>query len=405
MKRLCYILAATTLLLTGCINDDSDFNTLLQKAEEAIKPIDIELDYSDLDEQPDEIITDIDDPYYNDYVENDEFSRVIYIHYDGNTVSLDGETSRVSITTSGAHVTINSTAGHMDYVLSGTSTDGSLKIYSDSKFKLTLNEVALTNPHGAAINDQCGKTVYLVLTDGTTNSLTDGDTYSIDLGEQMKGAFFSEGQVVVSGDGTLNVNASGGHGIASDDYIRFRPGCKVNVTASGGHAIKANDGIFIDGGVLNLTVTGDGYKGLKSDMDLTMKGGRTTVITTGDSRIIEQTLETVADTSSCAGIKAEGIVAITAGTLNIKSTGEGGKGINSVGSISITGGTVNVVTTGAKTYSSPKGIKSDEDITIGGGNTYTYSRYGNPLDASGTLTVQQGYSTYETREHRIRIFY
>lgn len=404
MKRFCYILA-TMVLFTSCVKDDSDFNTLLQQAEDAIMPIDIALDYSDLTEEADQVITDIDDPYYNDYVENDEFSRVVYIHYDGNNVTLDGETSRVSISTSGAHVTISSTVGHMDYVLSGTSTDGSLKIYSDSKFKLTLNGVTLTNPTGAAINDQCGKTVYLVLNNGTSNSLTDGASYAVTTGEQMKGAFFSEGQVVVSGSGSLNVNATGGHGIASDDYIRVRPGCKINVTTSAGHAIKANDGIFIDGGVLNLTVTGDGYKGLNSDMDVEVKGGRTTVITSGDSRITEQTLETVADTSSCAGIKADGLVTISGGTINIKSTGEGGKGINSVGNITITGGNINVVATGTKVNSSPKGIKSDEDINISGGKTYTYSRHGNPLDANGTLTVATGYSTYETHNHRIRIFY
>ncbi|MBO4871055.1 MAG: carbohydrate-binding domain-containing protein [Muribaculaceae bacterium] len=405
MKKIIILFTALLPFITSCTKDDSDFDTLLILADQAIKPIDIDLDYSALEEAPDEVITDPDDPYYNDYVENESILRTVYIHYEGETVTLDGATNRVSINANGTHVVVNSSAGHVDYVLSGTTDNGSFKIYSDSKFKLTLNGVSITNPTGAAINDQCGKTVYLVLTDGTTNTLTDGAIYSTTSGEQMKGAFFSEGQVIVSGTGTLNVNATGGHGFVSDDYIRFRPGCKLNVTSSAGHGIKANDGVFIDGGVLNITITGDGYKGIKSDLDVDVKGGRTTVITSGNSRIVEESLETLADTSSCAGIKCEGIMTVSGGTLNMKSTGEGGKGLNTVGDLVITGGNINVVTTGIKGFSSPKGIKSDADINISGGNTYSYSKSSDPIDAQGTLTVAEGYTTRETLSRRVKIFY
>ena len=408
-RILSYILPlAFVLAMTGCISDDSDLETLIAESEQAIAPsIDIDFDYSPLFEDADEPITDPTDPYYNDYVENDTYDRVIYITFNGENVEIDGADSygKVNVTANGAHVTINSNYGRMEYVLRGWSLNGSLKIYSEHKFKLTLDGVNLTNPNGAAINDQCGKSVYLVLNKDTYNSLTDGATYSVPSGEQMKGAFFSEGQIIVSGTGLLNVNAQGGHGIASDDYIRFRPGCRVNVLASAGHGVKANDGIFIDGGVLNISVNGDGFKGIKSDLDVEVNGGRTTVITTGNSKLIEQTLETMADTSSCAGIKSDAAIVINGGTLNLKSTGEGGKGINSTEDLTINGGIVNVITTGKKVYSSPKGIKSDGNITVSGGAIYSYSRWGNPIEAEATLTISPGYATNEQDELFWKIIY
>ena len=392
------------IIFTSCIGDNYDLDTLISESDEAIQPIDINFDYSPLAEVADEPITDVDDPYYNDYVENDTFDREIYITYDGDNATIEGDYSGIGIDTDGAHVTINSTKGRTHYVMRGTSNNGSLKVYSEHKYKLTLDGVTLTNPTGAAINNQCGKSLYLVINDGTENSLTDGTTYSIPTYEQMKGAIFSEGQIIVSGNGLLNVTAHGGHGIATDDYIRFRPGCRVSITATAGHGVKANDEIIVDGGVLNIDVTGDGYKGLKCDLDIAINGGRTTVITSGASKIIEESLETLADTSSCAGIKSDAGITINGGTVCLKSIGEGGKGINAAGDLTINGGIIKVVTTGSKVFSSPKGIKSDTSVNINGGSIYSYSHMGNPLDAPA-INIADGYVSIESLKRRFTLTY
>ena len=61
----------------------------------------------------------------------------------------------------------------VEYILSGTATDGSFKAYSEKKFKLTLNGLSLTSAQGAAINIQSGKRVFVEAVDGTVNTLTE----------------------------------------------------------------------------------------------------------------------------------------------------------------------------------------------------------------------------------------
>ena len=82
-----------------------------------------------------------------------------------------------------------------------------------------------------------------------------------------------------------------------------------------------------------------------------VRGGRTTVITSGNPRVKSD------DSSSCAAVKCDGSFIMTAGMLNLKSTGEGGKGINSDKDISIISGELNVVTLGDKGVASPKALK------------------------------------------------
>ena len=185
----------------------------------------------------------------------------------------------------------------------------------------------------------------------------------------------------------------------SDDYIIFRPGSKFYVNSTAGHGIKANDGIDIRGSVVNVEVSRTSAKGIKSEGYVNISGGRTTIITIGQS-IVEGN-----DTSSCAAVKCDSTFTITGGTLRMKSTGIGGKAINATKDITISGGDVAAVTLGEKGVGAPKAIKSDEDIVINGGKTYSYSAYSKPLDADGILTIGTGWKTYKTTDRAVIIEY
>lgn len=379
--------------MVGCVSDDTDFSDIINDNEKVDVP-DIEIDNTDLAE-PTEIIDELD----NDYVENSPFTNQVAIVYNGTTATVSGDVDDVDVVISGAHVIIDSYSKEVEYLVSGSSSNGSLKIYSSYKFQLTLAGLTLTNPEGAAINNQAGKHMYVVLAPGSVNTITDGEEYASETSEDEKGAFFSEGQIVFSGTGELRVYGKHRHAIASDDYIIFRPGSKFYVNSTAGHGIKANDGIDIRGSVINAEVSFRGSKGINTDGYINVSGGRTTVITTGQS-IVEGN-----DTTSCAAMKCDSTFTITAGTLRLKSTGMGGKAINATKNITIGGGDITAVTLGEKGIGAPKTIKSDEDIIVSAGKLFSYSAYSKPLDADGSLVIGSGWTKYKKTERFVILEY
>lgn len=377
----------------------------------------------------------------DDFIENSEFTSVVTITYNGTTATVNNNVSGVEVSVNGGHVVVNSTVGKVEYVLNGTTTDGSFKVYSEKKFKLSLSGVSILNPVGAAINIQSSKRVFVVCTDGTTNTLTDGSSYtSATDSEDMKACFFSEGQLIFSGGGLLTVTGNYKHAITSDDYVRFRSGCNITVAAAKKDGIHTNDAVIIGGGVLNISSTEDAIqceeggitmtggfvkvsttankahglksaqdvlisggaiqaevagaasKGISCDGNLTFSGGKLTALTS-QTALYEDN-----DLSSCAGIKCDGDILVTGGEIAIQSTGGAGKGINCDGSVTISDGTVKVITTGPQcTYnrlsSSAKGIKADGALTIDGGTVLVKATGGEGsegIESKSVLTVNNG---------------
>ncbi|MBQ9576360.1 MAG: carbohydrate-binding domain-containing protein [Muribaculaceae bacterium] len=403
MRKISYGLLAVALAMTtaSCVNDDTDMDDII--AQYQVEPVNIELDYSELVEAADVPITDEADSAYNDYVENSSWNKVISIHYDGNVANVTGSVPGVIVQASGAHVTVMNMSGPVKFVVSGTTADGSLKFYGDKRFQILLNGAAITNPHGAAINNQGSKSLYVVMADGTTNRLKDGATYTDVDEEDQKAALFSEGQMIFSGSGELAVEAVGRGGIRSDDYIRVRPGTRISVNSSGLDGLRANDGIILDGGVINILTTGAGAKGVRSGGVMTVNGGRLVAISQGDCRI--ETTDGVVDTTACAALYCDTLVTVNAGTIKLKASGDGGKGINAKQHVVVKGGTIQAVAVGARELKKPKGIKIDGNFSITGGNLYSYSRRSDPLDVSGTTTVAPGYVTYSLAPKVLTIAY
>ncbi len=331
----------------------------------------------------------------DDYIENSTFSNEVKIAFDGTSATVSGNVDGVTVTTNNADVIVKSTVKKVHYTVSGTTSDGFLKIYSDYKFELELNGVNITNPDGAAINIQSGKRGFIVLTDGTTSTLTDGTKYSDATdGEDMKACFFSEGELLFSGSGTLNVYGNCKAGIRSDDYVMFRPGNNVYVKTTAGNGVKANDAIYIKGGVINVETSAAASKGLSSDGLVQIDGGRTTVITTGTGALDDDG----ADVSGCAGVKADSIFVMNAGSLLCKSTGAGGKGVSTDQDMTVNDGTIRIITTGKQyTYgnldTSPKGLKSKGVMNIKGGDIMVRCTGGEGsegIESKSTMNISGG---------------
>ena len=353
--------------------------------------------------------------------------NLVTVSYDGAsaTVIVAGNVAQhVSPSVSGAHVTIeqlNTDAVDGDeitYQLTGTTNDGEFALSGSYKCTVSLAGVTLTNPNGAAINITNGKRIQVSAKKNTVNTLIDGADGS------QKACLYSKGQIQLQGNGTLNVVGNTKHAIKSGDYISVK-NLTLNITSAMGDGINceeyflmksgnvtisgtADDGIqcdlggtestgetadhededsgniYIEDGNLNVTVSAAAAKGIKSEGDLLISGGTIVVNTTGGGVWDSEKLKT--KSSACLG--ADGDVTFNGGTLNLTSTGAGGKGINGDGRFTATGGHTSIKTSGNAVVassngtlstvneskqlehydsdykSSPKGIKIDGAITI-----------------------------------------
>ena len=403
MKKIYFglLCAVLCLALVSCEKDDTDFSDII--AEYQVEPAEVELDFSALSELPDVPVTNENDSAYNDYVENSPWNKVVYIDFNGLSATVTNNVPGVAVQINGAHVTVTNISGPVKFVVSGQTTDGSLKFYGDKRFQVLLNGAVITNQHGAAINNQGSKSMYVVLADGTLNALNDGAYYAMVDDEDQKAALFSEGQIIFSGTGELNVSAIGRGGIRSDDYIRIRPGAKIFVISTALDGIRANDGIIVDGGVINVETLGTGAKGLRSEGPMTVNGGRITAISHGDTRITNE--DGIVDTTACAALACDTLLTVNNGTLRLKATGDGGKGLNAKQSVDFKGGVFCAVAEGSKTVKKPKGVKIDGNFSISNGYFYCYSRRSDPLEVEGATNVAAGYKTYQKRPRVLLIEY
>ena len=324
-------------------------------------------------------------PDEEDALENNSFTTEVTIDMSNPTAFTE---NGVEVTVNGGHITANhSSTKNICYVLSGTTTNGSFTVVGDKKYEVKLNNVNITNPDSAALNLLSGKRAYIMLVEGTSNTLSDGT------GGSQKGALYCKGKLLFNGSGKLSVTGNTNNAIHSADYIVFRKGNNIYANSTANHGIKANDGIFINGGIINVEVSAEAAKGINCESNIIVNGGRTTVITTGGGTY--DTEDNEAKGAAC--IKADSAFTINAGELWLKSTGSGGKGINVDTEANFTGGNVYIVTEGGQyksnnDTSSPKGIKADGNINISGGAIWvrTNGYNGEGIETKSTMNISGG---------------
>lgn len=236
------------------------------------------------------------------------------------TIDLSNPTATDGVTVSDGVITITK-AGN--YHLSGTYS-GQVKVEAaDSDMvRLILDNATITNSTGAAINVVEADEVVIYTASGSTNTVSDGSSYSDTASGSPDAAIYSKSDLTLAGEGTLKVEGNYEEGIHTSDGLVIASGT-LEVTAAN-TGIKGKDYVDILDGTVTVTATKDGIKAT-NDTDgnrgwVRLSGG-TVNISAGDD-----------------GFKAERVLEISGGTLNITESNEGIEAQY----INILDGTVNV---------------------------------------------------------------
>ena len=184
-----------------------------------------------------------------------------------NTIYLNGSSikSEVSGTNvDGSTVTITQPGV---YILTGTLEDGQIVVDCSEKgtVELVFNNVEITNKTNSPVYIKDAKKTLIVLAENSENTLTDAEDYTYEDAEKEEpsACLFSKDDLVISGGGSLIVNANFNNGIASKDTLKITGGT-IQVTAKN-NAIKGKDSLMIAGGDFAIQSEGDGLKADNSD--------------------------------------------------------------------------------------------------------------------------------------------
>ncbi|WP_303962022.1 carbohydrate-binding domain-containing protein [Rothia mucilaginosa] len=276
------------------------------------------------------------------------------------TIDLSNPTATDGVTVSDGVITITK-AGN--YKLTGTY-EGQIKVEAaDSDMvRLILNNATITNSTGAAINVVEADEVVIYTASGTTNTVSDGSSYSDTASGSPDAAIYSKSDLTLAGEGTLKVEGKYEEGIHTSDGLVIASGTlEVNAANTG---IKGKDYVDILDGTVTVTATKDGIKAT-NDTD----GNRGWVRLSGD---------TVNISAGDDGFKAERVLEISGGTLNITESNEGIEAQY----INILDGTVNVT-------SSDDGINASYSTTTTTDSTSTSSTGTESTTATSTKQSAQ----------------
>lgn len=351
---------------------------------------------------------------------------VVKITFNGASASVSIPTTitnMVKADVDGAFVTITSATTTEEYIydVSGSTTNGGLVINGNYKLTLQLSGVDIHNRNGAAIDVECGKRIAVKLADGTENVLSDSEN-----GIQKSALYFS-GHPEFDGSGSLTVTGNTKHAISAKEYLQIKKtfggvinvlsavsdgihcgkgkvnnennyfqmsAGTINISGVGGDCIDSDDfgTMTIKGGNLNLTVS-DGNRGLKCDSIFTMEGGHIDMNVTG---------------VDADGIRSCYTANFLGGTLNLTVAGNGSKGIKAKegdatvlngGSALFAGTDIDIAVKGSD-YADPlsgevskcMGISVDKDMTQTAGDIKVYleSEKGKSYNVKGELVRTGG---------------
>ena len=232
----------------------------------------------------------------------------------GDTVNLSGITTGVSVSDNVITIAAGGT-----YCISGTLNEGQIVVDAkDSNVNLVLNGANITCSSSAPIFVKDANKTIIALADNSENTITDGENYVYEdeTTDEPDSALYSKDDITFIGSsGSLVVNANYNDGIKGKDDLVIEGGNitvnSVNDGVVGKDSLTITDGnitldagkdglkssnetdegkgnITIDGGTINIDSEGDGIQGIN---DVVINSGDINIVTGGGSENAAQKVE------------------------------------------------------------------------------------------------------------------
>ena len=281
-------------------------------------------------------------------------------------ISISGGTVDVQISGTGSHGISSDTdviiGGNADITVVSSSQDGKC-LKSDGSVHINGGTMHLT--HSANASKGISATGDVVVTGGDITITASGSM----LTEVVEGQTVTSYCTAVKSDANIYISGGTSH-------------ITLPTSNQSGKGISANEAITISGGTHTLSVSGNDSNGISSDTNVTVSG-------TADITITSSALDG-------KGIKSDGTLNVTGGSINITHSGNTSKGLSADGDINISGGTIvinsngtTVVTNYDPSYCTA--IKGDANVNISGGNITitlpTANKGGKGIKCAGNMTI------------------
>ncbi|MCR4925759.1 MAG: carbohydrate-binding domain-containing protein [Clostridiales bacterium] len=261
-----------------------------------------------------------------------------------------------------------------DLTINGNGTltvNGNYKngIQTKDELKLVSGNVNVT-----AVNDAIKGKDFVAVKDGVyTLTSTSGDaiqsTNSNTEGETV-------GFVLIDG-GTFKITAAA-DGIKAESVVAISSG-NFEITA-GEDGIQGTTDVSITGGDFSITTTGNVAQSAQEDMPGGAMNNTRTPFTQNNTQSTTSNDDVAGDTVSSKGIKSDGTLSVSGGTITINTTGHS---IHSIGEMNISGGTLKL------NSSNGKGISAHENLTISNA-TIDITQSAEGIESKAVMTINSG---------------
>lgn len=259
------------------------------------------------------------------------------------------------------------------YILEGTMNDASIivNVSEDDKVQLVLNNVTISSGDFAGIYIIEADEVTITLADDSVNTISESGTYTLIDDNNVDALIYSKADLVINGNGTLNLRSAYNHGIVSKDDLIIAGGTySIDVA---GQALSGKDCLKVSDGTFDISSGKDALKSDNSEDEgrgyVYISGGSFTIDTLADGIYgyslvkIEGGDFTIATSKSSSAdsykaVKSDALVEIAGGNFTIDSADDG---LHSNGDILISDGDLQI-------SSSDDGIHADGMVQIDGGN-------------------------------------